>query len=55
MGEVDTKAGAELMIPAGSALSRLSCGGLRWFGACAQGSDDDCYDVMVVMATAINK
>lgn len=50
MGEVDTKAGAAV-----DDSSRLSCGGLRWFGACAQGLHDDCYDVMVVMATAINK
>lgn len=54
MGELDTKAGADVD-HLGSALSLLSGGGLCWFGACAQGSDDDCYDVMVVKATAINK
>lgn len=35
----------------------LSLVGSCWLGASvwAQGSDDDCCDVMVVMATAINK
>lgn len=53
---LNIKSGNDIIL-ASSTLKLVSFVGLHWFGAhvWAQGSDDDCYDVIVVMATAIHK